>query len=244
MRPKFGDEGARVRVFQAAVKNRLEGLELKDVPLTVDGDFGPETANALVAVFDAERTLRLGVGGVAAHDQVEEASLAASWLEVARGELGQKEIAGAKDNPRIVEYQQATTLKATDDETPWCASFVCWVLEQAGIESTRSARARSFESWGQNMPLELLAPGAIVVFWRGRSKAAGKGHVGFYVGGDPASGRIAVLGGNQGDSVSISTYKTDKVLSYRWPTGSLPPTAHGAQARATDAGQVVKEQWA
>lgn len=52
---------------------------------------------------------------------------------VAKTQLGQKEISGSKDNPKIVEYHDATTLKATDDETPWCASFVNWCLIIAAI---------------------------------------------------------------------------------------------------------------
>ena len=39
------------------------------------------------------------------------------WYQLATAELGQQEIRGAKHNPRIVSYQQATGLRATDDET-------------------------------------------------------------------------------------------------------------------------------
>ena len=47
---------------------------------------------------------------------------------IAQIQLGQKEIEGSKDNPKIVGYHKATTLVATDDETPWCSSFVNWCL--------------------------------------------------------------------------------------------------------------------
>ena len=47
------------------------------------------------------------------------------------------EISGDKDNQKIVEYHQATTLKAQDDETPWCSSFVNWCYIVAGLVGAR-----------------------------------------------------------------------------------------------------------
>jgi uncharacterized protein (TIGR02594 family) len=130
---------------------------------------------------------------------------------LALNEIGTREIKGAVNNPRIVGYHQATTLRATDDETPWCASFVCWVLETCGIKSTRSAAARSFENWGQSIELENAEPGDIAVFRRGDKPW--QGHVGFFVGED--GDRLLVLGGNQGDRVTISSYPKDQLLSIR-----------------------------
>src|SRR4051794_27259531 len=67
------------------------------------------------------------------------------WIKVARRELGQREVPGLGDNPRIVVYLKAANVGPANlhDETPWCASFVCWCLEQSGIRSTRRANARS-----------------------------------------------------------------------------------------------------
>lgn len=133
------------------------------------------------------------------------------WLRIARAELGVAEIHGERHNPRIVEYHQSCTLRATDDETPWCSSFVNWCLAQAGIAGTRNAMARSFLAWGQEVHPRL---GSIVVLRRG---AAPKGHVGFYVGGD--SRTLRLLGGNQGDRVSIASFAWSEAISHRWPTG-------------------------
>ncbi|MEN6441642.1 MAG: hypothetical protein ABFD97_24030 [Syntrophobacter sp.] len=49
------------------------------------------------------------------------------------------------------------------------------------------------------------------------SRPPGKehGHVGFYTGED--SDVITMLGGNQGDSVSIQDYRKDRWLGFRWP---------------------------
>lgn len=130
---------------------------------------------------------------------------------LALNEIGTREIKGRDHNPRIVAYHQATTLRATDDETPWCASFVCWVLEACGIKSTRSAAARSYERWGEVIDLEEAEPGHIAVFKRGDKPW--QGHVGFFVGED--GDNLLVLGGNQGDRVTISSYPKSKLLSIR-----------------------------
>lgn len=120
------------------------------------------------------------------------------YMSIALAEVGQEEVAGAASNPRIVEYHQSTKLKATDDDVPWCAAFVNWVLMQAGLPVTKSAAALSFLDWG----LKVKTPkyGDLVVFNYGH----GRGHVGFYVG--EQGGKISVLGGNQDDSVNIKQF--------------------------------------
>lgn len=90
------------------------------------------------------------------------------WMTIARGELGVKEYSGKfNNNPRILEYNKSTSLGASEDEVSWCASFVGWVMQQAGFTSTRSALARSYLTWGS----ALSAPqyGAVVVFRRGNN---------------------------------------------------------------------------
>lgn len=135
------------------------------------------------------------------------------WLKVAKAEMarGVVEIAGDQDNPRIVEYHSATTLHATDDETPWCSAFANWVMKQAGIKGTGLANARSWLDWGRK--LDAPVPGCVVVLKRGTSPTSG--HVGFYL--EPKGDRIAVLGGNQGNSVKVSNYLVADVLGYRLP---------------------------
>ena len=130
-------------------------------------------------------------------------------------ELGTKEAAGSKDNPKIVEYHQAVTLKAKDDEVPWCSSFVNWVMKKAGKKGTNSAAARSWLKWGQEISSKVPKYGSIVVLSRGTDLISG--HVGFYV-GKTIGGSIKVLGGNQGDKVSIAVFSKNKVLGYRWPS--------------------------
>jgi uncharacterized protein (TIGR02594 family) len=143
-----------------------------------------------------------------------------AWYRVALRELGVVETSGAADTARIVEYHQATDLRATDDETPWCSAFANWCFLQAGIVGTRSAAARSWLTWGEGISLAEGPPrvGDVVVLRRGDS--AWQGHVGFYAGEGDGAGWIRVLGGNQGDAVTVAQYLLTHVLGYRRPARS------------------------
>lgn len=135
------------------------------------------------------------------------------WYDIARRELGVAEIEGAGDNPRIVDYLRSTTLAASmaaNDETPWCSAFVNFCVEQAGYAGTDSAMARSWLKWGR--PTDTPHTGCIVVFERG---APPSGHVGFYV--SHKAGEIQVLGGNQGNKVSLRPFPESRLIGYRVP---------------------------
>ena len=134
------------------------------------------------------------------------------WLEIAKKYFGTSEVKGAKHNPLILKWWASIRAPFTDDETPWCAAFVGGVLEEAGLRSTRSAAARSYEKWGRETYACL---GAIAVLWRG-SYDSGKGHVGFVVGRD-SYGNVMILGGNQDNRVSIMPFPQKRILSYRLP---------------------------
>ena len=134
------------------------------------------------------------------------------WMDIAMGEIGTTEIKGAKDNDRIVEYHQSVALRASDDETPWCASFANFCLKEAGIEGTDSAAALSFRKWGQEVKVSGLRYGDICVIDRG----GGRGHVGFFVGFD-RSGRLLLLGGNQDDQVNTTAFPLDAFAYFRRP---------------------------
>lgn len=136
-----------------------------------------------------------------------------SWLLRARRELGVKEIVGARHNPRVLQYHQATRLKATTDETAWCAAFVSWCLENEGVVSTKSAAAASYKSWGRESP---LVPGAVIVFGKHDPDAKGTGHVGF-VNDYPKDGLVEVISGNCNNAVRLKKYRVDDVVACRWP---------------------------
>ena len=144
------------------------------------------------------------------------------WLKIAEEEIGVHEVKGG-ENPRILEYHSTTALHAREDEIPWCAAFVNWCLKQAGIKGTDSAAAISFAAWGER----ITAPreGCIVVIrqkQRGQDQATGSSsgnHVAFFQ--KIENGRIYLTGGNQSDSVKVSSFGLSSydVLAYRWPMG-------------------------
>ena len=128
------------------------------------------------------------------------------FYNAAKKEMGLHEISGSKHNKRILEFHATTTLKAKNDETPWCSSFVNFIVTQCGMKGTNSARAKSWSTWSK--ALKKPVKGCIVVFTR-----TGGGHVAFYHSED--KDYIYCLGGNQSNSVNISAYKKDRLLGYR-----------------------------
>jgi uncharacterized protein (TIGR02594 family) len=137
------------------------------------------------------------------------------WLRLARAELGVRELPGKRHHPRILWYHQHTRLKATADEVPWCAAFVCAMLEEAGVRSTRSAAAASFVDYGEACELK---DGAIVVLGKTDPDAGGTGHVAFCVGIEGEC--VLLLGGNQGNAVSIAKRTRSRVVAVRWPVAA------------------------
>ena len=134
-----------------------------------------------------------------------------AWLVEARKHLGLREVPGAVHEPKILSWWRAIKRGGIkDDETPWCAAFVGAMLEAVELQSSRFESARSYEAWGQ--PLSHGALGAIVVLQR-----PGGAHVGFEVGRD-AVGNVMLLGGNQGNAVSIAAFDPKRVVARRWPT--------------------------
>lgn len=154
------------------------------------------------------------------------------WLERAREYVGLREIAGPRHEEQILRWWEAIKAPFRDDETPWCAGFVGGILEDCGMRSSRSAAARSYMSWG--MDAGQPRQGAVVVFWRGK-RSGWSGHVGFVVGVSDA-GDPWVLGGNQGDAVSVRKFSKARVLGYRWPLAG-PPMSDYPAARVNGAGE-------
>lgn len=135
------------------------------------------------------------------------------WLDIAQRYLGTREIPGPQHEPRIQAWLRQLAAWWTDDETPWCGVFVAAALQDAGIKLPQHwYRARAWLDWG--VPLATPVLGCVVVFERGPRS----GHVGFAVGRDAAD-RLLVLGGNQGNAVTIAAFPRGRVLGYRWPAG-------------------------
>lgn len=143
-----------------------------------------------------------------------------AWVAEARKHIGQKEVPGGASNPWLEAMWRKLkgglwfwrAYGQDDSKLPWCGSFVAYCLQVVGIEpANKYAAAKEWLNWGS--PLRYPLTGCVVVFTR-----EGGGHVGFVVGIDERQ-RLMVLGGNQGDKVSIAPFERYRVAGYRWPDG-------------------------
>jgi hypothetical protein len=132
--------------------------------------------------------------------------LAQDWKE--RGNPG---------NPRILECYKVCGNNYTRDQSAmayaWCAAFVSWALETAGIDSLRSMSSQAYNSYGGEVDWRdrsNIRKWDIVVF---KSKTRGGGHIGF-IKEITSNGVIKVLGGNQGNDAKISNYSFDSRSQY------------------------------
>ena len=140
----------------------------------------------------------------------------ATPFEIAQSLIG----AGEAPDRAMLEDFLATGGQSLDPvETAWCAAFVNASLGQAGMEGTGKLNARSFMDWGQ--PVDQPQQGDVAVFSRGDPNGW-QGHVGFFDGYND-DGTIRVLGGNQGNAVSIASYSPDQLLGFRRGENALAP---------------------
>ena len=152
------------------------------------------------------------------------------WLAIARTHIGLREIPGKATAPTIEKWLRQLGAWWSDDSTPWCGVACAAWMREAGVATlpTHWYRAKAWLDWG--LPLTQPARGCVVVFER-----PGGGHVGL-VDGKDQHGRLLVIGGNQGDSVSRAPFEVDRVLGYRWPprvdlpAGPLPIFVDNAPA--------------
>lgn len=143
-------------------------------------------------------------------------------MDFARAMIGRGEV---PDRAVLQEYLKNGGQNLDPLTTAWCAAFVNASLQQAGVQGTGRLNARSFMKWGQ--PVNTPRPGDIAVFSRGNPNGW-TGHVGFFQGYDK-NGGIQVLGGNQGNAVSIKSFPADRLLGFRRagaPDASTVPGPH------------------
>jgi uncharacterized protein (TIGR02594 family) len=136
------------------------------------------------------------------------------WLEIARKDIGLREIPGAPTAPKIAGWLQSLGAWWRDDETPWCGVAVAAWMQGAGVAYPKAYyRAKAWLDWGH--VIAEPAVGCVVVFER-----EGGGHVGIVTGYDQR-GRLMVLGGNQGNAVSEIPFEPKRVAGYRWPADKM-----------------------
>lgn len=138
---------------------------------------------------------------------------AAPWFELAKTEIGVREAPGPANDARVLAYYaDAGHPDIRSESVSWCAAYTCAMLERSGHASPKNLAARSFLQWGK--PLDHPEVGAVAVLTRGDPKSW-TGHVGFVWAWDET--RVWLLGGNQGDAVSVAAFPLSAVLGYRVP---------------------------
>ena len=215
--------------------------------LEVDGDFGRDTEDAVIAFqekhgLDADgivgrltaQALELAVANPGKTIKAEartDFTGGPVWWQWALHELGVEEIRGLRDNPRILEYRTIAKCPSgqSEEDLPWCAIFANAAFEANGIAGSRSAAARSFEHHPGFVRLAGPTLGCITTFWR-VSRNDGRGHVGFYRG--ETATHIYVLGGNTGDAVAIAPFPKQSAsfgfVDHWWPKSVPMPLQFAA----------------
>lgn len=199
----------------------------------VDGEWGPTTEGALFK--------QLGITiAPAPVSSVGKIPAAYSWLAQVQGVpllvvegiklLGTREVAGAGNNPTIMSWAEEVGVPAlgyryTGDAVPWCGLFMAVVAKRAS--KTIPYGPLYALNWGA-FGAEVHQPGLgdVLTFLRD-----GGGHVGLYIAedrGTKANGyedaAYHVLGGNQGDSVSITRVLKKRMKAARRPSYKVAPT--------------------
>jgi len=142
-----------------------------------------------------------------------------SAFELAQRFGGVKEVSGKMSNPQILAMLTLDDAWPKDDEVPWCSAFVNYIAWLLRLPRSKKLNARSWLNVGIPISVhEAKSKFDIVILKRGDTEVPdddinAPGHVGFFAG--IKQGTIFVLGGNQGDSINVSSYMLNKVIGVR-----------------------------
>ena len=129
--------------------------------------------------------------------------------------LGTREVVGKGSNKTIMDWRDELNLAGvkiagySDDDIPWCGLFVAQVVKEP-------LWARNWAKYGVAVKQAHL--GDVLVFARN-----GGGHVGFYMAEDATA--YHVLGGNQGNAVTITRIAKNRCIAKRRPRYDSMPAA-------------------
>jgi uncharacterized protein (TIGR02594 family) len=138
--------------------------------------------------------------------------------------LGVAEVVGKGANATILSWRDELNaagvkiLGYSDDDIPWCGLFAAIVAHRAGKQVPQNPLwARNWTKFGTQQVKAGL--GDVLVFER----PGGGGHVGFYIGEDRTA--FHVLGGNQGNAVTITRIRKERCIAVRRPEYTAPPAS-------------------
>lgn len=135
-----------------------------------------------------------------------------------------REAPGAASNAQVLAMLRLDVATVAGDDVPWCSAFVNYVAWLLNLPRSRSLAARSWLNVGTPIVLADAVRGFdIVILKRGLGPQPGPevtsgapGHVGFFDRlGTGADASVFVLGGNQGDAVTVARFPRSSVLGVR-----------------------------
>lgn len=143
------------------------------------------------------------------------------WLQFMVKAIGTKEKPGAADNPMIIDaaaFVGRTWPDMADycktykhDSTPWCGLATAWAVTKARIRPPfrkgsdgKFLASAAWREWG--FDVKTFERGAIACL---------EGHVALCY--EQEGSTTYLVGGNQGDAITIMPVKTVSILAYRWP---------------------------
>lgn len=140
-------------------------------------------------------------------------SNAPAWIIEALKHLGVKEIVGPKHSPTILGWVKNLGGWFTDDETPWCGTFIAQCLKETGRGYPKHWYRALAYGEGYGTQLKKPAYGCIGVMAR-----TGGGHVTFIVGKTQDGKYLVGLGGNQSNAVNLMKFPIARFTAFTWPT--------------------------
>lgn len=110
----------------------------------------------------------------------------------------QEKLPDGSSNPVVLNFIHSVNNKKniTNTDLPWCSCFMNYNTKESGIAGTDNAMALSWRKWGTPIPGPVV--GSITTIPIGDQ---GSGHVNVVVG--IVGNKLALLGGNQSDQVSV-----------------------------------------
>jgi hypothetical protein len=143
-----------------------------------------------------------------------------SPLEIAETQIGVRETSGQNDGEPSQRYMDGERL-------PWCAGFVRWCFESAGIplpgnrwkiRAVTEMQAQ-LNLMGCGVAYDQVQPGDIVFFTRANTHAGSTGHVGIVESVNHSRGVFSTIEGNLANAVGRAThyFKARDVAGFaRW----------------------------
>lgn len=206
--------------FETWLQSRLVAYGYK---IGVDGVIGPETTGALK---DFQRKRKIRQTGVADKETISALRLEPSksgkvrkTLEVPTEDMPpwmaemwrRKGLHEARDNKTLTEWLRAGRLLGNPAKLPWCGDAV----ETCIVKTLPDEPVPNNPFWAQawanfGVGVDPIVGSIGVIRWSSRA-----GHVGIVA--DASASRITLLGGNQSNAITLSSFPRSKFIAFRWP---------------------------